>query len=204
MRHKSFKIINHDRADLIIDQIKNEYKYEFCQIPELGFDGRLISIAERSIKDCLTHDYHCDIESPIWSSMVVSPGEVVFTHNLGFRPTGIMREAYTSHINSIYASNATGKSEEDVSILKINEITNWLRAWIFMESFDLKDDDINEIDGNGNIEDIEYETVSPCPFVVVTAMIFQQNALIAMEPDVTIHKRIPLVSAIPATVMVST
>jgi hypothetical protein len=65
--------------------------------------------------------------------MTTSLLEVVFTHNLGFHPTGMMREAYTSHLNTIYARNEKGDYVEDVSTLKANEITNWMRAWLFME-----------------------------------------------------------------------
>lgn len=46
----------------------------------------------------------------------------------------MMREAYVSYLNGIYARNAAGTGfEEDVSKLKIEEISNWMRAWMFME-----------------------------------------------------------------------
>ena len=53
---------------------------------------------------------------------MVSTGiEVVFTHNFGFRPTGVFREAYTGYLNSLYAVNAAaGEVIEDVSPFKIN------------------------------------------------------------------------------------
>jgi hypothetical protein len=73
------------------------------------------------------------LELPLWSAMVVSSQEVVFTHNFGFRPTGILREAYVSYVNELYAREARGIGDEDISVLKINDISSWLRAWQFMK-----------------------------------------------------------------------
>ena len=71
---------------------------------------------------------------PLWSAVVNSVSEVAISHNFAFRPTGMMREAYVSYLNAIYARNASGVDyQEDVSKLKVNEISNWLRAWMFME-----------------------------------------------------------------------
>mgnify|MGYP001215449644 FL=1 len=71
---------------------------------------------------------------PLWSAVVTAATEVAISHNFAFRPTGMMREAYVSYLNTIYARNASGVGyQEDVSKLKVNEISNWLRAWMFME-----------------------------------------------------------------------
>jgi hypothetical protein len=130
-----FRVVDTPRADTIAKQLEEEYRESFFELPELGFDSRLIEIAKRAVTDCLTHDNPCELETPCWSSMVTSLLEVVYTHNLAFRPTGMMREAYTSHINSIYARKASGCDDgEDVSKLKVNEIMNWLGAWTFMEA----------------------------------------------------------------------
>jgi hypothetical protein len=64
--------------------------------------------------------------------MVKSLVEVVLTHNLGFHPIGLLREAYVSHINTMYAVDGG----EDLSMLKIGEVTNLLSAWTFMEGCD--------------------------------------------------------------------
>jgi hypothetical protein len=121
------------RSNAITEHLDAKHRSSFFDFPELGFDGRLTALAKRAIKDCLTHDYDCELELPLWSAMVVSSQEVVFTHNFGFRPTGMLREAYVSYLNLIYARQAKGNNDEDVSTLKVNELSNWLRAWQFME-----------------------------------------------------------------------
>ncbi|MFT4080298.1 hypothetical protein [Rhodomicrobium sp.] len=64
---------------------------------------------------------------PLWSAVVTSASEVAISHNFAFRPTGMTREAYVSCLNAIYARNASGVGyQEDVSTLKVNEISNWL------------------------------------------------------------------------------
>ncbi len=46
----------------------------------------------------------------------------------------MMREAYVSHLTTIYARNEDSDDYvEDVSALKLIEISNWMRAWQFME-----------------------------------------------------------------------
>lgn len=69
----------------------------------MAFDGRLIRLAQRAVEDCLTHNHSAEVETPYWGAIVTNMQEVVFTHNFGFRPTGMMREAYIAHLNAIYA-----------------------------------------------------------------------------------------------------
>lgn len=129
-----FNIADPERSNAITKQLDEQYHTTFSEVPMLGFDGRLISIAQRAVKDCLTNHYQAEIELPLWSSMVVSMIETVFTHNFGFRPTGMMREAYVSHLTTIYDRNEDSDDYvEDVSALKLIEISNWMRAWLFME-----------------------------------------------------------------------
>jgi hypothetical protein len=128
-----FRFGDRQRSSLITAQLPEKRRNIFFEVPELGFDGRLIGVAKRTIKDCLTHNYGREFETPLWSAMVTSGIEVAFTHNFGFRPTGIFREAYTGYLNAIYAAEADGKDVPDVSVLKVNEITNWFQAWDFME-----------------------------------------------------------------------
>jgi hypothetical protein len=128
-----FRFAMVERSNLITEQLDAEHHSSFFEFPELGFDGRLTALAKRVIKDCLTHETKSELELPLWSAMVVSLQEVVLTHNFGFRPTGMFREAYVDHLNAIYAREARGGFREDVSILKVNEISNWMRAWQFME-----------------------------------------------------------------------
>ena len=128
-----FRAAGIERSNAITEQLAPEYKSSFFEFPELGFDGRLTALAKRAIKDCLEHDTKSELELPLWSAMVVSLLEVVTTHNFAFRPTGMLREAYVSHLNAIYEREARSGTLEDISILKVNEISNWMRAWQFME-----------------------------------------------------------------------
>ncbi len=129
-----FKLSNLDRSDPISAQLTAEQASLLAEIPTMAFDGRLLRLGKRAIKDTLTHDYPLELSTPSWAGMVVSMIEVVFTHNFGFRPVGMLREAFSSFLNNLYAreENGTGHGE-DVSLLKINEITSWMRAWMFME-----------------------------------------------------------------------
>lgn len=135
-----FRIAEPSRANSILSQLNESERESFLETPELAFDGRLIRLAQRAIKDCLTDDYRAEVDTPYWGAIVTQSQEVVFTHNFGFRPTGIMREAYVSYLNELYAREAMGQGGgEDLSTLKINEICNWLGAWRFMESCGFKD-----------------------------------------------------------------
>lgn len=151
-----FKIADPERSNAITAQLEEEHHAAFFEWPMLAFDGRLASIAQRSVSDCLTNSCHCELESPLWSAMVTSPMEVVHTHNFGFRPTGVMRDAYVSHLTSIYDQNEKG-GDEDVSALKLLEISNWLRAWMFMErcGFAGTDDDADGSDDDGEAPKVE-------------------------------------------------
>jgi hypothetical protein len=124
---------NPERYNPVTEQISEDNADRIVEVPRLGFYGRLIRLGQRAIKDCFTHDYRNEVETPHWSSMTTSMIEVVLTHNFGFRPVGMLREAYTSHLNNLYAKEANGTGDgEDVSTLKLNEITSWMRAWMFM------------------------------------------------------------------------
>jgi hypothetical protein len=128
-----FRAAAMEGTNVISEQLDEQFRATFFELPDTGFYGRLTALAERAVKDCLTHDYPCELELPLWSAIVVSSFEVAITHNFGFRPTGLLREAYVSHLNSKYAREVASGYPEDLSILKINEINNWLRAWMFME-----------------------------------------------------------------------
>ncbi|MER8569029.1 hypothetical protein NKH85_12610 [Mesorhizobium sp. M0924] len=130
-----FNLAEPTRTSAFLEKIDERHRSNFLEYPQLGFDGRLIRIAQRALKDCLTHNYRGEVETPYWGGIVESSQEVVFTHNFAFRPTGMMREAYVGYLNRIYACKAVGKDlGEDVSVVKIEEINNWMRAWTFMES----------------------------------------------------------------------
>lgn len=129
-----FRISNPERSNPISEQLSEENAKVLSQIPTAAFDGRLLRLGSRAIKDTLTHRYPFELEVPSWAGIVTSMIEVVFTHNFGFRPVGMFREAYSSFLNNLYAREANGTGDgDDVSLLKVNEITNWMRAWMFME-----------------------------------------------------------------------
>ena len=60
--------------------------------------------------------------------------KMVLAHNFGFHPTGILRDAYVSHLNNEYEKEKNGCSDVDLSVLKINEIYNWMGAWEFLQA----------------------------------------------------------------------
>ena len=143
-----FRIAEPDRAGTILSQLEESDWALFLETPKLAFDGRLIRLAQRAIKDCLTNAYRAEVETPYWGAIVTNSQEVVLTHNFAFRPTGMMREAYVGFVNDLYARKAAGHgSGDDVSMLKINEVNNWMNAWMFMERCGFKagealDDDV--------------------------------------------------------------
>lgn len=142
-----FHIVEFDRASVFLEELEEEHYSSFLEGPRLAFSGRLIRLAQRALKDCLTHDYDGEVETPSWQSIVKSPSEVVYTHNFAFWPTGMMRQAYVSYLNALYALKENGQEAgEDVSMLKINEINNWLHAWMFMEGCGFKEGEAIEAD----------------------------------------------------------
>lgn len=127
-----FRNVDPEREKIITDQISLEHANSFIESAEMGFDGRLLSIAERALQACLPLDTDHEFETPYWGAMVTNLQEVVFTHNFAFRPVGLLREAYVDYLGEIYARNVDSEFPEDVSVVPANEIFNWLRAWEFM------------------------------------------------------------------------
>ena len=132
-----FRTIEEERATAICAQLDQNGISELFERPQSGFRGRLIRLAQSVFNDTLKDECHYEFDSPDWSAMVNSFFEVVGTHNFGFHPTGLFRESYVSHINAQYAND----NGADLSMLKIEEISNWLKAWMFMEGCGLADND---------------------------------------------------------------
>lgn len=151
-----FWIADFERQESIVKQIDSKAQNTFFEIPEMGFLGRLLNIAKRTVDGGLPNNIESELETPLWSGMVKSSIETVFTENFGFRPTGILRKAYVSYLNSIYASK-DGAEIEDVSTLKIEEVFNWFRAWEFMEMCGFVDGESSEehIGDDDEAEDAE-------------------------------------------------
>ncbi|GBQ83802.1 hypothetical protein AA14337_2685 [Acetobacter malorum DSM 14337] len=130
-----FQLTDVDRTSLITSQLKKEDRSSFSEIPKLGFDGRLLLIAERVINDCIEENFPVEFETPYWGGMVTSMIETVFAHHLGFRLTGMLREAYVEHLAAMRRYNASFPERAvDVKRLQIDDIISWLRAWTFMEA----------------------------------------------------------------------
>jgi N-acetylglutamate synthase-like GNAT family acetyltransferase len=49
----------------------------------------------------------------------------------------------------VYADAEAGLNHEDVSMLKVNELFNWLNAWEFMERCGFANADHDDVSGEG-------------------------------------------------------
>jgi hypothetical protein len=142
-----FEIVDPERSASVAEQLDEKRISELFESPKLAFHGRLLSLAKRTLDHSLKDGTSMELENPLWSEMVTSMIEVVFTHNVAFHPTGLLREAYVSVLMATYQSEYA----EDISPLKIKEINNWLRAWTFMEGcgFTSMEDDAEEDEPHG-------------------------------------------------------
>lgn len=144
-----FRIAHTSRSEPLLDQLDPAEVAPLREFAEFGFHDRLLSLAKRALVDTLTNDPTVELETPEWSAMTTSMMETVFTHNLGFRPTGMLRESYVASINSIFSYEAAGGSYCDNSVLKVKETFNWFKAWTFMERCGFQGDD--------EADDLDYE-----------------------------------------------
>jgi hypothetical protein len=128
-----FGIINPARSEALSGQIAPEELTPLREIAERGFRGRLLSLAKKALNETITNEPRIELEMPEWSAMITEMVETVFTHNVGFRPTGMLREAYVANVNSLFDYEARGGTYADNSVLKVNDTFNWFKAWSFME-----------------------------------------------------------------------
>jgi hypothetical protein len=140
-----FRIVDHVLAAPLLDQLSSEHQETIFEFPDFAFQDRLLVLARQAIEDCLPQGYRFERETPLWSAIVNSMIETALVHNFGFHPTGLFREAYVAYVNLQYAEEAEGNVAGDLSTMKVIEITNWLRAWMFMEGCGFVDDD-NSLD----------------------------------------------------------
>ena len=142
-----FVFVNEDRAEALVRQLDEESSLSLLEQPRHAFLGRVIRLAERAIRDSLSHGQRYEIGVPQWSAMVRSIVETATCTNFGFRPTGLFREAFVTYINRLHQERSDG-APHDVSRVKIEDVSSWMRAWIFMEvcgfdgtnSSDIEDD----------------------------------------------------------------
>jgi hypothetical protein len=127
-----FLVADPDYANAITDQLADEDVSSLLDMPQYSFLDRIVRLAKRAIRDSLAQSQNYEIDTPHWPTMVRSIVETATCTNFGFRPTGLFREAYVTHINHLHEENATG-AQHDISKVKIEDVNNWLRAWMFME-----------------------------------------------------------------------
>ncbi|GBQ80186.1 hypothetical protein AA13595_0262 [Gluconacetobacter johannae DSM 13595] len=121
------------RAATLIAQLKETERSTFMEAPQSGFHERLVDVGQRALREGIKTPIETEVCTPLWSAIVTSVGEVVYTHNVGFRPTGLFREAYVSYLDEMYRGIAHG-SGLDAPALRIEAISNWYTAWEFMEA----------------------------------------------------------------------
>lgn len=130
-----FRLIDADRISSITNQLADDDRAGFMEAPELGFYGRLARAAKRAIEDCIEAKYSSKLEFPYWGAMVTTMFETVFADHIGFRPTGMFRDAYVEHLAATRRYNQAFPDRAiDVERLQVDDITNWLQAWAFMEA----------------------------------------------------------------------
>lgn len=149
-----FKNADEEQRHKLVEQLSHEDICDFLEYPEHGFNSRLVKIATRIQNECLKNSAHTELNNRDWSSLVHEFEEVVQTHNIAFHATGLLREAYTGYLDQIYKFDKESEYEEDISDFKAIELTNWFRAWLFMEKVSL-------IEEEPIIDDTELDTEDP-------------------------------------------
>lgn len=160
-----FKNGDEDQLHKLTEQLSHEDVGDFLEFPKSGFNSRLVKIAARVQSDCLNNPAHTELNSRDWSSLVDEIEEVAHTHNIAFHATGLLREAYTGYLDQVYKFDKESEYEEDICKFKALELTNWFRAWLFMEKVSLIDDksieeelieDDTELDIEGPTDHLQY------------------------------------------------
>lgn len=141
-----------DRAATLMSQLPEDRRAAFLEMPQFGFDGRLSDVGKRALHQAITDPISVEMEFPAWEGIVSAPGEVVYAHNIGFRPTGLFREAYVAYIDELYRKIATG-ADLDAPTLRIDAISSWFRAWEFMEECGWGEND-SDTDYDDEVEQI--------------------------------------------------
>lgn len=130
-----FRMIDMDKISLVTNQLAEDDRAIFTEAPELGFTERLCRIAKCAVHDCIDATHSSRLELPYWGGMITQMVETVFADHIGFRPTGMFRDAYVEQLAATRRFNvAFPSSALDVERLQVNDIFNWLRAWQFMEA----------------------------------------------------------------------
>ncbi|EPA95429.1 NERD domain-containing protein [Pseudomonas sp. G5(2012)] len=148
-----FKNSEEEQLCKLLEQLPEEHISDFIEFPEKGFNSRLIKIALRIHQECLDSPACTEISNRDWNTLVHEFEEVVQTHNIAFHATGLLREAYTGYLDQIYKFDKKSEYKEDISKFKAFELSNWFRAWLFMEKMSLTEDDLTICDDSENLDD---------------------------------------------------
>ncbi len=106
---------------------------------ESGFYGRLITILNRALR-MVGSPALGDLDTPEWNQVVKNWADLYSSHNLGFSPTGVFREAFSSYIEQQYRQNQYRRHSHDLPKFPISVLYNWGTAWTFMEQVGLRGD----------------------------------------------------------------
>ena len=148
-----FKNPEEEQLCKLIEQLSEEDIGDFIEYPEKGFNSRLIKLAIRIQQECLDTPAHTEINTRNWNTLVHEFEEVVQTHNIAFHATGLLREAYTGYLEQIYKFDKESEYKEDISKFKAIELSNWFRAWLFMEKMSLTEDASTSCDASKDPDD---------------------------------------------------
>ncbi|MCR8931124.1 MULTISPECIES: hypothetical protein [unclassified Pseudomonas] len=148
-----FKNPEEEQLCHLLEQVPEESIADFLEFPEKGFNSRLIKLAMRTQEECLGTPACTEINNRDWNTLVHEFEEVVQTHNIAFHATGILREAYTGYLEQIYRFDKESEYKEDISKFKAVEISNWLRAWLFMENVSIIEETSTRDDSHDDPDD---------------------------------------------------
>lgn len=157
-----FRFFDRNRVLALSANIGPNLRDAFVEGARSGFRSRLANIAERTFQEAIGHRRPTEVEFASWEGMLGSFGEIIQTCKIGFRPTGLLREAYTSFTASVYARNQeaarrihTGRRRHygypiEMPALQIDALHDWSRAWDFMEICGLGDSERHSTVGRSN------------------------------------------------------
>lgn len=122
------------RWQMLENQLKDDNYLQ--EVAESGFDGRLVTLLERALR-MVGSPAPGELSTPDWSQVVENWADLYSSHNLGFSPTGIFREAFGSYIEQQYTQNRHRPGTHDLPKFPMDAFYNWGAAWMFMEQVGL-------------------------------------------------------------------
>lgn len=123
------------RWRMLEEQLKDDNYLQ--EVAESGFHGRLITLLERALR-MVGSPALGDLGTPDWNQVVENWTDLYSSHNLGFSPTGVFREAFSSYIDQQYRQNHHRPGTHDLPKFPMNALYDWGTAWMFMEQVGLR------------------------------------------------------------------